>query len=252
MKLQTMKVLILGHTGMLGSMVKLYLEQEGVSVECLYDRFDSQSFKDNVIAFNGDYIINCIGAIPQRTNRFKVNTDLPIWLSNNATCKVVHVGTDCELDKDPYGISKKLASDYIQLYSSNTKILQTSIIGPEQGTSYGLMEWFLSQEGEVNGYTKAIWNGNTTLEWAKQCYNLLLHWEDYVVLNILEGESVSKYEMLCIFKEHFNKSTKIIPVELGQNKNLTGNILTKDLKSQLLDLKNFLTINKKHSFTKVS
>jgi dTDP-4-dehydrorhamnose reductase len=45
-------------------------------------------------------------------------------------------------------------------------VIRTSIIGPELGTGWGLMGWFLRQSGEVNGYTNHLWNGITTLEWA--------------------------------------------------------------------------------------
>lgn len=236
-----MKALVLGHTGMLGHMVKKYLEGEDVQVDYLVARFKETSFVETVEMYKGDYIINCIGAIPQRTNKFQINTDLPIWLSNKAHCRVIHPGTDCEMDDDPYGISKRLASEYIQLYSTNTKILKTSIVGPEQGTNYGLMEWFSSQQSEVNGYTKAIWNGNTTLEWAKQCYVLMNSWESYPILTILEGEPISKYNMLNLFKEYYDKTIEINPVELGRDKCLMGTIKTKSLKEQLSDLKKFTT-----------
>ncbi len=59
-----MKVLILGHSGMLGSMVYDYLSKlDDVSTVIIRHRWPSDSFKTAVRNFDGDYIINCIGAI---------------------------------------------------------------------------------------------------------------------------------------------------------------------------------------------
>lgn len=230
--------MILGHNGMLGHMVKKYLLDQkcNITINC---RYPSLEFESNIVNYKGDFIINCIGSIPQRTTNFKVNTDLPIWLSNNAPCKVIHPGTDCEMDSDSYGISKRLASEYIQLYSSNTKILKTSIIGPELNSNSSLMEWFLSQEIEVNGYTEAIWNGNTTLEWAKQCFELMNHWDDYQIENTIQGHPISKYFLLNAIKEIFNKNITIKPIQLGKDKCLNGNIKTAPIKDQLKQLKDY-------------
>jgi dTDP-4-dehydrorhamnose reductase len=234
-----MKILVLGHNGMLGSMVKKYFSHLNFQIETINSRFPSEDFTSQIESFDGDFIVNCIGAIPQRTQNFSINTDLPIFLEEHSPCKIIHPGTDCEMDDDDYGVSKKIASDFILTQGTKTKILKSSIIGPEQGTHYGLMEWFLAQEGEIFGYTQAIWNGNTTLEWAKQCYKLMTEWDDYSILNVLEGQPISKYDMLLLFKEFYNKEITITPKELGKNKCLKGDISTKSLKKQLEELKEF-------------
>lgn len=236
-----MKILVLGHTGMLGHIVKMYFERMLFDVRVVTYRFETNNFKNEIIAFDGDIIINCIGAIPQRTKYFKINTDLPIWLSDNAPCRVIHPATDCEMDNDSYGISKRLANEYIQLYSTNTKVIKTSIVGPENGTHFGLMEWFLNQNEEVSGWTQAIWNGNTTLEWSAQCYELIKNWEKYNKETILESAPISKYDMLNLFNIFYKKNIKIIPVNLGKDKCLKGEVKTKPLSEQLKELKEFIT-----------
>lgn len=155
-----MKVLILGSKGMLGHMVHKYLKSLDVEVETYKGRWPENKLQ--ISEFRGDYIINCIGAIPQRRNIFDINYELPIWLDSNTSCKIIHPGTDCD-DDDDYGNSKKKATNFILTQGKNTKIIKTSILGPELQGGASLLEWFLSQEKEVNGYTKAIWNGNTTL-----------------------------------------------------------------------------------------
>lgn len=240
-----MKILILGHNGMLGHMVKKYFTTLNFDI-CINDlRFETDIFKHEVSKFDGDFIINCIASIPQKTDpknpdKFKVNTDLPIWLSNNVNVNVIHPATDCEMDEDPYGISKRLANEYIQLYSNNTKILKTSIIGPELNSHFGLMSWFSKQDKDVNGWTEAIWNGNTSLEWAKQCFKLIENWNSYSVQTVLHSDPVSKYDMLNMFNDFYEKSINIIPVKMGKNKCLIGGIKTNHIKKQLNELKIFL------------
>ena len=50
---------------------------------------------------------------------------------------------------------------------------------------------------------------------------------------------ISKYDLLNIIKEVFNKKIEIIPKEIGENRCLVGNIKTNNIKTQLLELKNF-------------
>ena len=49
-------------------------------------------------------------------------------LEENTNCKIIHPSTDCEMDNDDYGLSKKKAADYIKNKGTKTKMLQTSII----------------------------------------------------------------------------------------------------------------------------
>jgi dTDP-4-dehydrorhamnose reductase len=233
-----MDTLILGHKGMLGHMVQFFLEKKSVNITTTSLKFPSQEFKDFVLDYNGAYIINCIGAIPQKTKIFEINYDLPIWLEENVKCRVIHPGTDCEMDDDDYGISKKRASSFIKLKSNKTKILKSSIIGPELNSKFSLMEWLLSSEDHVFGYSQAMWNGNTTLEWAKNCYDLMLNWETYNIETILEGECLSKYNLLKKIKRIFSKEISILAKEEFKcNKCLKGEIKTKNIENQLEDLK---------------
>ena len=117
-------------------------------------------------------------------------------------------------------------------------MIQTSIIGPEINSNASLLEWFLSQENEVFGYTKALWNGNTTLEWSKWCLNLINNWDNYQKLNILQSNTVSKYELLNLIKKIYQKDIIIQKKELGKDKTLKGNIITKNIEEQLWELKN--------------
>ena len=231
-----MKVFVLGHNGMLVHMVVKFLQSNNINVITTDDRWPI--IKKHIWEFDGDYIINCIGSIPQKTKIFSINYEIPIFLDLHSPCKVIHPGTDSKKE-DKYGISKKIAANYIYNLGKQTKVIKTSIIGPELRYKVNLLEWFLNQEGKVIGYTKSMWNGNTTLEWAKQCLFLMENWENQDIFSILENESISKYDLLNIIKEVFNKKIEIIPKEIGENRCLVGNIKTNNKKTQLLELKNF-------------
>ena len=120
-------ILVLGHKGMLGHMVcRVFNQNSNYNILTISERFPNwnENLFDNV-----DFVINCIGAIPQKTDNFDINWEIPIWLNENTKCKIIHPATDCEFDVSNYGLSKKRATDYIKNYGKLTKIIQTSIIG---------------------------------------------------------------------------------------------------------------------------
>lgn len=235
-----MDVIVLGHRGMLGHMVVKYLSEKGCRVQAVDYRFPSQEFTNHILNWNGDFIVNAVGAIPQKTDNFDINYTLPMWLGQNAKARVIHAGTDCEIDPDLYGTSKKIASDYIKTQCTNTKILKSSIIGPELASYGSLFEWFLRSNGVVRGYTKAMWSGVTTLEWAKHCFELITHWTEYKTENIIQGECLSKYNLLQIIKEIFEVNIDITADDsVVVNKCLIGSILAPSIETQLIELKQF-------------
>ena len=237
-----MKVLILGHNGMLGHMVHKYLTSKSLNVETTHQRWPSQEFKEFVKEYDGDFIINCIGAIHQKTNNFDVNWELPIFLDFYSKCRIIHPGTDCEMDNNDYGTSKKIARDFIVNTSKNTKSIKTSIIGPELNGSASLMEWFLSNEDRstVDGYNRYFWNGNTTLTWAEFSRELIDGWEKYEAETILSSVCITKREILESINEIFDRKINILSKD-GEalNRCLPGQISTPHIKIQLKRLKEF-------------
>ena len=233
------KILVLGHKGMLGHMLcKVLLKENNIVLSTSSMRFPDWNKK---LFENQDFIINCIGAVRQKKDaNFDINWEIPMWLENNISSQIIYPGTDCEIDEDAYGISKRKASQFILEFGKKTKIIKSSYIGPELNSNYGLMDWFLSQTGDVDGYTKAIWNGVTTYEWAKQCIKLINEWEERPVLNILYSNKVSKYKLLIHIKECYDKrDVMIVPKRLGKDKSLVGNVKTKDIDKQIKELIEF-------------
>lgn len=259
-----MRVAVLGHTGMLGHMVVKYLKHKKLEILTTDFRWPSEEFKDFIINLNADFLINCIGCIPQKNSDWQlyksINILLPRFLSDNFKCKIIHPTTDCEFDGqisidnfyfkndianslNDYGISKAYSSAILK-DKINVKQIRTSIVGPELKSKVSLMEWFLKQQKDVNGYTNHYWNGITTLEWAKQCYNIIINWDKNPNLIQLGSEKISKYQLLCLINIIFNCQKNIIPKKSYiSNKCLLSDFEIINLQEQLKELKFFYYTN---------
>ena len=149
------------------------------------------------------------------------------------------------MDDDQYGISKVNASDYINNDGKKTKIIKTSIIGHELKSTDSLLDWFLAADGEVSGYTNAMWNGNTTLEWAKTCVDMMANWDSYETENVIKSYCISKYELLLEIQDIYDKND--IRVDKDDrpmlNKCLTGGVRKNPISIQLSELKEFYCDN---------
>lgn len=233
-----MNILVLGN-GMLSSCVKKYLRFHGFEITENKHYWPSKEFKDQLRSFKG-VVINGIGSIPQKTNDFRVNYELPEFLGGLPNIKVVHPGTDCEHDNSAYGVSKFLAS-YICRNYKNTKIIQTSIIGFDQN-SVSLLSWSLSQKDSVDGYVDAYWNGVTTLKWAEKCLELILNWNNFKKNTVICSEGISKFDLLKTIYKVFGRDVYVNPVSgKGKNKCLVGEYVG-EIEDMLVELKEFYEI----------
>ena len=143
---------------------------------------------------------------------------------------------------DDYGKSKAKISKLIINKFKNTKIIRTSIIGHETSEKkYSLLDWFLSSDDFVYGFQNHYWNGITTLEWAKLSEKIITDWDMFNKLTQVGIDGLSKYELLKIIKSVYNKEIEIGEkiTEKTVNKMLETDIVVKNIKIQLIELKNF-------------
>lgn len=232
-----MNILILGK-GLLGSAVFDFLTHHGYTVQTNTAYWPSKEFKDQLRNFEG-ICINCIGSIPQKTKDFRVNYELPEFLGGLSNIKVIHPGTDCEIDDSPYGISKAVAADICQDYR-NIKIIKTSIIGFDKDKA-SLLSWSLAQTA-VDGYVDAYWNGVTTLKWAEKCLELILNWDKFGKTTVITSKCVSKFELLKTIYKVFGRDVEVNPVSgKGKNKCLVGEYVG-EIEEMLVELKEFYGI----------
>ena len=232
-----MRVIILGANGMLGSMLEFVGSTQTTNeiVPIKRGTFDVlQQSPSSLVDFMKEpcCIVNCIGAIPQRSycesDMIALNTTFPLELAelcNKMNVPLIHVSTNCvfsgeesnciESDSltatDTYGKSKANGEP------STCVVLRCSIIGPESsGTAAGLLEWFLHSTDEVLGYTDHYWNGLTTLELAKCIYEII----DKQLFtprmeHLFSSNTLSKYDMLLEMNRYFNKNSTIQPISKG-------------------------------------
>ena len=237
------KILILGSTGMLGTMIsnyfstlegyELYLTKRHNQTSQLENniyKYDASidDLKSLVIKINPDYLINCIGVIKPEINEaskesiqkaININTYFPLEISNLAekyNFKYIQIGTDCVFSGEVGGYFEDSFQDAKDIYGK-TKIggeaehtekylLRASIIGPERGEGKSLLNWFLSQNSnKVNGFIDHMWNGITTLNFAKIVDGMIKNnnFNTYIQ-HVLPKDEVSKYELLLYFKNYFN------------------------------------------------
>lgn len=250
-----MKILVLGATGMAGHMISIYLKEAGHDVIT----FSRSKFKycDNIngdiLDFNhvknvveeGNYnaIINAIGILNKDADNNKkdavlLNSFLPHFLSDltkNMDTKIIHMSTDCVFSGDKGGYNENSLKDGKTFYDrtkalgelDNNKDLtfRNSIIGPDMNKNgIGLLNWFMKQDGQISGYSKAIWTGVTTLTLAKAMEKAL---EENLtgLYNLVNNTTINKFDLINLFNKHLKKGAITIVTSDNNkvDKSLTNN-----------------------------
>lgn len=250
-----MKVLVLGGTGMAGHTISIYLKEAGHDVttfsrsEVSYcknikgDVTDFEKLKNIIVSGQYEVIINAIGILNKNAENHKsdavlLNSYLPHFLSDTTKelkTRIIHMSTDCVFSGKTGGYTEKSFRDGETFYDrskalgelDNNKDLtfRNSIIGPDMSENgIGLFNWFMKQDSQVFGYTKAIWTGVTTLTLAKAMEQALN--ENITGLyNLVNNETISKYELLNIFNIYMKENhLRIIPSDKNDvDKSLKNN-----------------------------
>lgn len=238
-----MKFLVLGCNGMAGHMISLYLQERGHEVlgfdrrESKYvksvagDARDTENLKKLVLDGKFDSVINCIGILNQFAEKNKalavfLNSYLPHYLAeitSGTDTQVIHMSTDCVFSgkrgnytendfrdgETFYDRSKALG----ELEDNKNITLRNSIVGPDiNAEGIGLLNWFMQQNGEIKGYTKAMWTGQTTLQLAKTM-EVAAREKVHGLFNTVPDHAISKYNLLQLFNQYMrNNSVQITPV----------------------------------------
>jgi dTDP-4-dehydrorhamnose reductase len=245
-----MRVLIVGGDGMLGhelfnhfvkhhdTRVTLHRELAAYEQFRLFTngnayagidvRFDPPLL-EVLAAFQPQAVINAVGIVKQREAAheyipsIEINALLPhrlALLCRAIGARLVHVSTDCVFSgkkgnyrddapsdaEDLYGKSKFLG----EVRDTHAITLRTSMIGPELARKTSLLEWFLAQRGTVNGFTKAIFSGFSTMELARIIETVLEFPAASGVYNV-SSEPISKHDLLVLIKEKMRLPIEIVP-----------------------------------------
>jgi len=194
------------------------------------DVLDSDRLQEVLKQVQPDVVINCVGLIKQLDNAneplivLPINALFPHQLANlcgKVGARLIHISTDCvfngrkglykETDlsnaEDLYGKSKYIGELHNK---SHAVTLRTSIIGHELNSNDSLVDWFLSQNGAVNGYEKAIFSGLPTVELANVIKDFVITKPDLQGLFHVSAEPIDKYSLLNLIADTYTKKINII------------------------------------------
>ncbi|WP_432905557.1 dTDP-4-dehydrorhamnose reductase family protein [Micromonospora matsumotoense] len=177
-----------------------------------------------------DVVVNCVGVIKQRPDvqdavpTVTLNALFPHLLADACAQvggRLVHVSTDCVFSgrrggyveddlpdpPDLYGRSKLLG----EATGAAALTLRTSIVGHELTTNRSLVDWFLSQRGQVRGFTRAIYSGVTTVEFARLLRTVVLPRAELTGLFHVAAAPITKYDLLRLVAEVYGWSGELVP-----------------------------------------
>ena len=275
-----MRVLVLGAIGMAGHTVALYFNEQGHDVTAysvkpfpfvrniIGNAFEMDKFQAMLLDDSYDLVINCIGILNQTAEDNQamavyLNSYLPHLIADTlkkTSTKLIHMSTDCVFAGNTgpyiedafrdgrtfYDRSKALG----EIEDSKNLTFRNSIIGLDMNAEgIGLFNWFMKQQNTVNGYTKAMWTGVTTLTLAKAMEKAAK--ENITgIYNLVNNQNISKYDLLCLFNKYFrNNELEIIPSDsLNLDKTLirTRNdfsFVVPSYEQQIIEMKEWLDVH---------
>jgi dTDP-4-dehydrorhamnose reductase len=254
------KVLVLGATGMLGHACSNVIGKNGTldvvktsrSAKAGYLKFDAShdSIKDLISTVNPDWVVNCIGIIKPHIDEkvltsinqaIRINALFPQEIASATNRPVIQIATDCVYSgnigaypesalhdaTDVYGKTKSLG----EIPAENLKHIRASIIGPEEGRSTSLLEWFKNQpkNAKLNGFTDHLWNGVTTHHFGYLAKAMIENdFLDFNKIHFVPGDVVTKAELLRIFASSYNRSDIIIN-DVESTKTIDRTLATENL-----------------------
>lgn len=238
-----LKFLVLGCNGMAGHMISLYLQEQGHTVlgfdrtaskyvqSVVGDALNTSMLKQILSEGHFDTVINCIGILNQFAEQNKemavfLNGYFPHFLAGataGTNTQVIHMSTDCVFSGQRGGYTEDDFPDGKTFYDRSKAIgeledeknmtLRNSIVGPDLSPEgIGLLNWFLQQKGEVSGYTKAMWTGQTTLQLAKTMEMAAIS-RAHGLYNAVPDRSISKYDLLGLFNHYLRNDAVTIRPE---------------------------------------
>jgi len=265
-----MRLLLLGATGMLGhkllqalskqffirgtirSDVVKYQKHPILNLDLLKGHIDAgniSTVEKAIKECEPDVLINCIGIVKQLPaahdplQSIAINALFPHQLAHicqQRGIRLIHISTDCVFSGQRGNYSENDFADADDLYGrtkylgevdyENALTLRTSIIGRELGTSHGLIEWFLSQEGRaVSGYTNAFFSGLTTNALSDVIATIITDYPEMRGVWHVASEPISKYDLLTLVKKVYNLSVEIQPDNsVVIDRSLNGNNLRRN------------------------
>jgi len=231
MEKTSLKILILGSTGMIGHKIFQVLSKNrnfqlfnasrsilntDTKIVDLSDMSQVEGLLEDV---KPDVVVNAAGLLIEKSesqplDAVLLNAVLPLSLnsfSKKLGFRLIQISTDCVFSGDcgPYQVSDikdaktvygraKALGEIIDLTNLT---IRTSVIGPDlKIDGKELFNWFMRQSGSVQGFCKSIWSGVTTLELAK-CIEYCIVYKVGGIHHLSSREAISKYDLLSLLND---------------------------------------------------
>ncbi len=194
------------------------------------DVANNESLLDVFTKIKPDVVVNCIGLVKQLAESkdpllaISINALLPHRLA--ALCKtggarLIQISTDCVFSGTKGGYLESDFPDADDLYGRSKFLgevdyphavtLRTSIIGHELSGQKSLINWFLAQQGSVNGFTHAVFSGFPTIELATIIRKFVIPRPEMRGLYHVASRPINKYDLLNCVAKNYRKSIDIVP-----------------------------------------
>lgn len=234
-----MKIVVIGAGGMLGYVTFRYLRDQGYQVTGItrtkafpgilrMDATDERSLECFLEKTPFDAVINCAALLlkpsqERKCEAVKLNAWLPHFL--NGYCErvgayLIQVSTDAVFSGSRGGYRETEPSDADTFYGQSKFLGEVSNghalsvrsgfwgldVNPEGA---GLLQWFLRQSDPVSGYSGAVFNGVSNLEFAKFADAALQNrWTG--IYHLCAAKPISKYAFLLLSNRTFSKEICIL------------------------------------------
>lgn len=237
-----MKYLILGSGGMVGHTLALYLQERGHNVtgfsrekidlfpSVVGDAMETEPLETLIKSGEFDVIVNCIAILNQfaeehRSAAVYLNAFFPHRLADMTKAlptKVIHISSDGVFSGERGQYAENDLRDGRNFYSRTKALgeieddknltLRTSLIGPDINPGgIGLFNWFMRQEGKINGYSRMVWTGLTSLQLGRLIEKLSLL-PVVGLVHAVPPTAIAKHDLLCLFNHYFKgNSLHILP-----------------------------------------
>jgi dTDP-4-dehydrorhamnose reductase len=176
-----------------------------------------------------DVIVNCVGIVRQApayrdaVQVIAVNALFPQQLATYCRehgIRMIHISSDCVWNGERGQYRDDEIPNGYDLYA-HTKIsgevdvpgcltLRTSFVGREIEGTYGLVEWFLSNEGgAIDGWRNAVFSGFTSLALSNLIADVIEHHVDLEGIYQVSTQPISKYDLLCLIRDAYGANIEI-------------------------------------------
>jgi dTDP-4-dehydrorhamnose reductase len=197
--------------------------QTGVDVNC------DDSLMRVLHNIRPEIVINCAGLTKHKPLAedplvaIPINTLTPHRLAT--LCKLIsarfiHISTDCVFSgkkggykeddfadaRDIYGKSKQLG----EVHYPNSITLRTSTIGHELESCHGLLDWFLSQQGQCKGFAHAVFSGLPTVVFAEIIRDIVIPHPELSGLYHIGANPINKFDLLMLISKIYDKKIDIV------------------------------------------